>query len=60
MPYPVGYGASIEAVCATIKKIEDNPQINPGEGKGPAINNLPAVRGSTGGTSFEGGGKKKD
>ena len=42
-------------VCAEIKRIETNPQH---EAPGPAINNLPAQRGSQGG-GFEGGMKKE-
>lgn len=36
-------GKSTEEVCREIKKIEDNNQYS--GGSGPAINNLPAVRG---------------
>lgn len=41
MPYSVS-GKSPDEVCSIIKKIEDNPQ---DASPGPAINNLPAIRG---------------
>lgn len=58
MPYPVGGGGSvIKDVCETIYDIEMNPQTLP---PGPAINNLPAVRGPSTGhmDDHEGAGGK--
>ena len=49
-------GSSIEHVRSQIKSVETNPQC---EETGPAINNLPAVRGSRE-THFEGGKKKSN
>ena len=56
MPYSVS-NRSLDEVCKMYKSLEDNPQdVSPG----PAINNLPAVRGSQGGHHFEGAGTKKE
>jgi hypothetical protein len=55
MPNSVS-GSSTEHICSEIKKIEMNPQ---DDSPGPAINNLPAMRGSQGGDHFEGMTKKK-
>ena len=52
MPNSASYNTT-EQVCAEIKKIETNPQH---ESPGPAINNLPAIRGSR--SSHMEGGKK--
>lgn len=49
-------GSSIEHVRSEIKKIETNPQC---DAPGPAINNLPSVRGSRS-SHMEGGSKKSE
>jgi hypothetical protein len=55
--YPQGT-VGIGTVEADIRRLEENPQIGAHqESPGPAINNLPAVRGSRPAEHFEGGKK---